>query len=138
MTVEIEPGPTKRGVPMGTMRSRKRARASWNELRFSSSWATNRSMKRVVPWIMVSPVLNRRMPPAIWKAWMEIPKNWRSGSPMRSTAQRAMTTKMLMTAAIDRWTLDLVCSLIARKIGMMLKGLSTAKIAANAVRANWN
>lgn len=135
--MEIDPGPTKRGVPMGTMRSRNRARASSNDERSFLS-ALNRSMIRVLPWIIPSPVLKRRIPPAIWKAGIEIPKKLRTGDPMARQSQRAVTVKILMTRAMDLWTLARVPSLMARKTGMMLNGLRTAKIAARAVRKNWS
>jgi len=135
ITVEIDPGPTNRGIPMGTMRSRNRARASWKE-ESSTSSCLNRSTNRAVPWIMESPVLKRRIPPAIWNAGMEMPKNVRMASPTSRQRERAMTTNMLITAAMDRRTPGRVDSLMARKIGMMLNGLRTAKIAANAVSPN--
>lgn len=128
-TVEIDPGPTKSGVPIGTMRSRNLARASL-KLLCPVSVLANFSTVVDVPRIMCKPVEKSKNPPAIWNAGIEIPKNFRIGSPTKRHDMRAIRVKIPITMAISLRTAFLVPCVTPKKTGIRLNGLRTASIAA--------
>src|SRR5213083_1003185 len=68
MTVVIAPGPASIGLPRGTMPIASRSRASWRS--WAVSWVRDRS-----PCIIEKAIEKSRIPPAIRKAGIEVPKN---------------------------------------------------------------
>src|SRR5437870_2000474 len=103
MTVVIAPGPASIGMPRGTMPMASRSRASWR------SWAVSCVRDRS-PCIIEKAIEKSRIPPAIRKAGIEVPKNRKMLFPTNAKMSRVTVaastafsiTRCLTTAGPER------------------------------------
>src|SRR5438132_7943227 len=103
MTVVIAPGPASIGIPRGTIPMASRSKASWR------SWAVSCVRDRS-PCIIEKAIEKSKMPPAIRKAGIEVPKNRKILFPTNAKMSRVTVaastafsiTRFFTTGGYDR------------------------------------
>ena len=122
MTVEIAPGPAMSGIPRGTIDG-----SSFAGTFARSEWSSPRSV--------VSPIVVKRIPPAIWKAGRVMPKKPKIAPPVRAKSARMSAAASDARKAIRRRSSG-APEVRDTKIGAASIGLITEKRDENARTTN--
>ncbi len=123
MTVEMAPGPAISGMPSGTMEG---------SLVATASARSGRSSSRSV----VSPMIVKRIPPAIWNAGSVMPNAEKIAPPVNAKIARISAAAVLARSAIFRRSPGMPAVRLT-KIGAASIGLMTEKSDENASTTNF-